>query len=89
MKRNAERLRMLSEQILSTSKVNREERLAVSEGNLSDLVNCVVDNFGLPLEEYRTEPKFRWDNGLLRRRKSGKILSSLISNAIKCRKEGV
>ncbi|MDI9551596.1 MAG: response regulator [Bacteroidota bacterium] len=92
MKRNAERLRMLSEQILSTSKgESREERLAVSEGNLSDLVNSVVDNFRFAILEKNLELETKIPDGItgfFDGEKVEKILSNLISNAIKYTPEG-
>jgi len=87
MKRNAERLKMLSEQILSTAASKPQgEKLNVAQGNLSDLVDSVVHNFrfailekGLGLETDIPEGIQGFFDG----EKIEKILSNLLSNATK------
>lgn len=87
MRRNAEILRMQSEQILGTSSTKpKDERLSVSDGNLSGLVQSTVDNFsyailerGLSMEKDIPEGITGFFDG----EKIEKILSNLLSNAIK------
>lgn len=87
IKRNTDRLRDLTEQVLSVGKgQDQDKKLKVMAQDIVPYINVIFDNFRYPAEEKNLSLQFKSPDSLecaIDNEKIARILGNLLSNAIK------